>query len=319
MAAVAPALIDGHLLQTVDDNDGFYLGVAVTSVGQFRAATVFRSEDGGSNYSPFASFANGMVRGFALDVLPDREHPDAIDYASEFTIAVPQGTAPDSITEEQLLASTTSNGFAVYNSTEGEWEYIRAATVVDNADGTWTLSTLLRGLKGTERFMAGHAIGDVVYQLDELAMARATEGDRTLARLYVAVASGTRFDSTGAVSFTNMGKGLRPWAPVLVSAVLDSGSGDWTLTWNRRDRLGQEWPEEGAEDPPLSEDTEEYTINFYDGGDVLQGTYTSSSESYVYSAADQTTDFGSPQTSLNFGIDQVSAIYGDGVELREAA
>jgi hypothetical protein len=65
-----------------------------------------------------------------------------------FNIAVPIGTAPDSVSEEVLLASETSNGFAVWNASVGDWEYIRAASVVDNMDGTWTLSTLLRGLKG---------------------------------------------------------------------------------------------------------------------------------------------------------------------------
>jgi hypothetical protein len=47
--------------------------------------------------------------------------------------------------------------------------------------------------------------------------------------------------------------------------VLDAGTGDWILTWNRRDRLGQAWPESGAETPPMSEATEAYKVNIYDG------------------------------------------------------
>lgn len=317
-ADATPALIDGHLLRSADDNDGFYAGVAVVSQGNFRSATIYRSEDAGDTYSPWAGFTNGMIRGIALDALPDRPHPGAWDRATVFNIAVPVGTAPDSVSEEALLGSETTNGFAVRNPS-GEWEYIRAASVVDNLDGTWTLSTLLRGLKGTEFAMAGHAVGATVYHLDDQAMTRATEGDRTLSRIYVAVPTSTVFDSTGAVTFTNMGKGLRPWSPVLASAVLDDGTGDWILTWHRRDRLGQAWPESGPEDPPMSETTESYVINIYDGMGSLVNDYTSTTQTFTYTAADQTTDFGSPQTSLEFGVAQVSAIYGDGIEMREAA
>lgn len=317
IAAVAPVLIDGHLLRSADNNDGFYAGVAVTGDGQFRSATLFQSEDSGTTYNQWAAFVNGMIRGIAVDALPDRAHPGAWDRATSFTIAVPQGTAPDSVSEASLLASETSNGFAVWNASVGDWEYIRAASVVDNLDGTWTLSTLLRGQKGTEFAMAGHAAGATVYHLDSQAMDRATDGDRTLPRVYVAVASGTAFNSTGAVAFTNSGKGLRCWAPCGLKVERD-GSGNITGTFHRRDRLGQEWPESGAEDPPMSETVESYKVYVYDTGVVVR-TIPSATESFSYSAADQTTDFGSPQSSIDFGIVQVSATYGDGIELSEAA
>ncbi|RVD39058.1 hypothetical protein EN742_16085 [Mesorhizobium sp. M4A.F.Ca.ET.020.02.1.1] len=317
-ADVTPVLIDGHLLRSADDNDGFYAGVAVISQGNFRSASIYRSEDGGSTYAPWAGLTNGMIRGIAIDALPDRPHPGAWDRVSVFNIAVPVGAAPDSVSEEALLGSETTNGFAVRNPS-GEWEYIRAASVVDNLDGTWTLSTLLRGLKGTEFAMAGHAAGATVYHLDDQAMTRPADGDRTLSRIYVAVPTSTVFDSTGAVTFTNMGKALRPWSPQLASAVLDDGTGDWILTWRRRDRLGQAWPESGPEDPPMSETSEAYVVNIYDGMGVLVNSYDATTSTYTYTAADQTTDFGSPQTSLEFGVAQVSAIYGDGIEMREAA
>jgi len=318
-ADATPVLIDGHLLRSADDNDGFYSGVAVISKGNFRSASIYRSEDGGATYSPWAGFTNGMIRGIALDALPDRPHPGAWDRATVFNIAIPVGSPPDSVSEAALLATSTTNGFAVWNASVGDWEYIRAASVVDNLDGTWTLSTLLRGLKGTEFAMAGHAAGATVYHLDDQAMDRSVEGDRTLSRIYVAVPTSTVFDSTGAVTFTNYGKGLRCWAPLLQSAVLDAGTGDWILTWFRRDRLGQSWPESGPETPPMSETVEAYVVNIYDGLGVLVNSYDASTATYTYTAADQTTDFGSPQATLEFGIAQVSSIYGDGVELREAA
>lgn len=317
-ADATPVLIDGHLLRAVDDNDSFYAGVAVISQGNFRSASIYRSEDGGETYSPWAGFTNGMIRGIALAALPARGH-DAIDRATSFTIAVPVGTAPDSITEAQLLASETTNGFAVWNPTLGDWEYIRAASVVDNLDGTWTLSTLLRGLKGTEFAMSGHVAGATVYHLDDQAMTRAASGDRTLSRIYVAVPTSTVFDSAGGVTFTNMGKGLRCWSPTDLRVARD-GSGNISASFFRRDRLGQEWPEDGPEDPPMSEASESYKVRIYDGSWVLKRTLpTVFTGTFTYSATDQTTDFGSAQSNINFGIVQVSAVYGDGIELRQAA
>ena len=89
-------------------------------------------------------------------------------------------------------------------------------------------------------------------------------------------------------------------------------------TFLRRDRLGQEWPEDDAEDPPMSEDSESYHVIVYDTG-VAVRTIAVTSEAFSYSAADQSTDFGSPQASIDFGIVQISAVYGDGIELREVA
>jgi len=316
-ADATPVLIDGNLLRAADDNDGFYAGVAVISQGSFRSATIYRSEDAGATYAPWAGFTNGMIRGIALGALPNRPCPAAIDRATSFNIAIPVGTAPDSITEAQLLASTTSNAFAIWNPTVGDWEYIRAASVVDNLDGTWTLSTLLRGLSGTEFAMAGHAAGATVYHLDDQAMTRPVHGDRTLSRVYVAVPTSTVFDSTGAVTFTNTGKGLRPLSPTALHVARD-GSGNITGTFSRRDRLPQEWVESGAENPPMSEASESYKVRIYNGLSVVR-TIAVSAETFTYSAADQTADFGSVQASVTFDIVQVSAAYGDGIPLHLAA
>lgn len=313
LAPVAPVLIDGHLLRNADNNDGFYAGVAVVGPGNFRSASIYRSEDAGETYAPWAGMTNGMIRGIARDALPDVAHPAAVDRASTFTIAVAAGTPPDSISEEVLLAGETSNGFAVWNPTISEWEYIRAASVVDNGDGTWTLSTLLRGLKGTEFATAGHAVGAIVYHLDDQAMTRPAEGDRTLSRVYVAVPTSAAFDSTGAVTFTNMGKGLRCWSPTDLHVSRD-GSGNITGRLSRRDRLGQAWPESGAETPPMSESAESYKVKVYNGASLLR-TITTATETFSYSATDQVTDFGSVQSPLKLGALQVSSVYGDGLEL----
>jgi hypothetical protein len=303
--------IDTHLLRSGDDSDSFYAGVARADLGAFMAATVYRSTDGGGSYSSWAAFAAETMRGFALAALPDRPHPEAWDRASSLTIGVTTAfTAPDSVSEETLLGDESLNAFAVKSG--DDWEIIRAASVVDNGDGTWTLSTLLRGRKGTEFAMAGHAAADAVIALDTTTIDRPPLGDRGLERHYAAIGVGGAFDTTHAVAFTNTGRGLRPWAPTALAAARD-GSGNITYTWLRRDRVGQQWPEHGPEDPPMSEASESYTVNIYDGAAIVRAI-AASTETASYTAAEQTTDFGSAQAAVKTGILQVSAVYGDGIE-----
>lgn len=303
--------IDGHLLRSVDDQDSFYWGVTRIDSGTFSSAMVYRSTDGGSEYSPWETVVSELVRGFALAALPTRPHPEAWDRASSFVVAVGNSRSlPASVTEALLLSNSSLNAFAVQSGTD--WEYIRAATIVNSGNGTWTLSTLLRGCKGTDFAMAGHAAGDAVIYLDPNDLERPEEGDKDLDRIYVPVHSSTAFNSSLGRHFTNTSRGLRPWAPVAIQATRD-GSGNITFIWNRRDRLGQDWPDDGPEDPPMSETAESYKVKIYNGVTLLR-TITASSETAPYSAANQTTDFGSPQASVLTGVLQVSSTYGDGVE-----
>ena len=109
------------------------------------------------------------------------------------------------------------------------------------------------------------------------------------------------------VSHAFTGAGLKPLAPVHARGTRSSG--DLTLTWIRRTRIGGDsW--DGI-DVPLGEDEERYEIDILDDGNVVR-TLAATSPSAVYSAADQTSDFGSPQASISLRIYQMSATRGRG-------
>lgn len=317
LSRIAPVFIDGHLLRAADDGNQFYVGVYLAEGGRFNSGTIYKSNDLGASYNPWLGFTTASLRGIAQVVLPDRPHPEAWDYASTlvFHIASKKGVPnlPASVTEEQLLADDELNGFAVRSG--NDWEYIQAAEITSNTDGTWTLAKLLRGRKGTDFAMAGHAIGDAVVYLDPNALDRPPDGEKDLVRKYAAIATSTVFTDQFAVTFTNTSRGWRPWSPWGVTGIRD-GSGNLTINWFRRDRLGQHWPESGPEDPPMSETTEAYKVFIYSlSAGVLRTIDTVISEA-SYSAALQTTDFGAPVPvdELMIGVVQVSSTYGNGVE-----
>jgi hypothetical protein len=103
---------------------------------------------------------------------------------------------------------------------------------------------------------------------------------------------------------------LRPYAPMAVAG--SRSSGDLTIIWIRRTRIGGDdsW-QDGVTEVPLGEATEAYSIDILNGSTVVR-TLSSSSPSVVYSSADQTTDFGSPQSSISVNIYQLSATVGRG-------
>lgn len=303
--------IDGHLVNADDDDDSFYYGVSRRSRGSFLGANVFRSTDDGGTYAAWEPQTFELAAGYADAALPDRPHPDAIDYASEFVVRIRRSfAAPDSISVNRMLSDETLNAFWVASGSDGEGEYIQAADVEDNGDGTWTLSTLMRGCKGTDFAMAGHAEGDQVVYLNPSAVYRSAISDVGLSRLYAPISSGASFSDQAAIPFVNTARGKRPWSPVHIEG--SRSSGDLTVTFLRRDRLGQTWPNLGSEDPPMSETAESYRMFVYDGPDIVN-TLTSSTESFSYSSAQQTTDFGSPQSAIDIEIVQVSSTFGDGV------
>jgi hypothetical protein len=109
-------------------------------------------------------------------------------------------------------------------------------------------------------------------------------------------------------TFTARCVGLMPWSPVHVAGARN-GSGDLSITWVRRTRFGGVWTD-GA-DVPLNEETERYEIDILDGPDVVR-TLSVNSPVATYTAAQQTADFGAPQSSIAVNAYQLSAVVGRG-------
>ena len=103
------------------------------------------------------------------------------------------------------------------------------------------------------------------------------------------------------------GLGLRPLSPVHIRG--QRNGPDLVMSWVRRTRQGGDsWI---AAEVPLAEDSERYQIDILAGAAVKR-TLASASPSITYTAADQTTDFGSPQAAVSVRVYQISAFAGRG-------
>ena len=178
-------------------------------------------------------------------------------------------------------------------------------------ESTYKLTKLLRGRQGTEWAIAGHAVGDR-FMLITPALYTTAIANNLIGRelYYKAVSVGNTLTTTDEEAFTYTGRNLKPFAPVHVEGNRD-GSSNLTINWTRRSRVDSEWRD--GVGIPLGEESEAYEVDILDGGDVVR-TIEVTSPTASYTAADQTTDFGSAQSSVDIKIYQMSAIVGRGYE-----
>lgn len=134
--------------------------------------------------------------------------------------------------------------------------------------------------------------------------------------LYRGITIGEDIGSDVNHSFTFSARHLLPLAPVYLNGAIDPSSGDWSLTWMRRTRVGGEWRD--GVDAELGETSENYEIDIFASGSyaVVKRTIAVTASSASYTSAQQVADFGSNQTTLYLRVYQLSEIVGRGTALQ---
>lgn len=281
-------VLDMPLIRDADNdvNPLLYYAAAPYVAGTWPGATILRSLDAGSTYEDeFASVPSGSPAtwGYASDVLADAD-PWLWDRGNSVTITLQYGSLTGA-TEAECDVNPLLN-LAWFGG-----ELLQFTTPTLNVDGSWTLSGLKRGRRGTEWACAGHAAGDafvLVAATGKVAMGASDLGD---AEYFKAVTAGRDPSSAFVLSLDFTGASLKPYAPAQLRAVKDAASGDWSIDWVRRTRIGGAWT--GGTTIPLGEVSEEYALELLDSGGTVVRTYSGlTSPSAIYSEADQVSDGG---------------------------
>ena len=291
----APALNDAEAVQVG------YRVAATGSGSAWRSGIVEASIDGGTTWLQVALLTGYTTMGFGgATPLPD---PPAhvgnaqIDQTSTVQVTLVKGTLA-SVTDDLLIAGANRAMLG------GEMIQFGVATLVSGT--TYTLSRLLRGRRGTEGAMTGHVADEVFTLLSGAVFVPATVADIGIERQYRVTPTGG--EASAAVAFTLTGTSARPFSPVEITGSRD-GSGNLTITWIRRSRIGTELPNSG--DIPLDEPSEKYEVDILDGGDVVR-TIIATGQTANYSAAEQTTDFGAAQPAISVRVYQIGQLVGRG-------
>jgi hypothetical protein len=217
--------------------------------------------------------------------------------------------------KSELEILNGANTLALQNA-DGQWEVLQFETAELVGPKAYKLSGLLRGLGGTEGAMRDPvAAGACAVILDgALVQPGFSFGQRTLTFTYRYGPAGDDFSDSSYVQDTRAfgAVGLRPFAPTHLRGYRNYSTGDWTLSWIRRTRIGgDDWE---ASEVPLGETSEAYDLEIYDvPGTTLKRTFSSvASQSQLYTAAQQTSDFGSTQWNFTARVYQKSDAFGRG-------
>lgn len=312
-------ILDTPLLRDSDDPAGrsfiqMYFMMGGYGTGNWTSGSLYKSVSG-TSYDKIGRIVDEMTWGSTVNALGDPVNVFATDEDNELTVFLQtHDDALESVTNEEMLNGANA---AMLIKANGEVEIIQFQTVVANADGSYTLSTLLRGRRGTDTMAYDHAVGEtflllVPLDIDKFPLNLSEQGAN---RYYKGVGAGQFFEEAPLVVNTSQGRALMPYAPCHVAAELVGGN-DIDITWDRRTRTGGQLTLfDCGGDVPLNEDTEEYEIDIFDmpGGTIVRTVTALSSPTYTYTAADQATDgFTPPLTELTLAVYQISAQVGRG-------
>ena len=291
----------------IDNSDPDYtLYLVASGDANWNGATIYYSIDN-SRYIEVTTINTYGIHGTTVDVL------DATD---RLTVTV----------NEQELETITQSDLALgfnYALVGDEIIQFKTAELIDY--NTYQLSDIRRGLRGTEHEIDNHFIGDrfVLLTGENAALTKitATFDDIGETRYFKAVSGGQVLDEVEPSRIDYRAISMRPYAPINIAATKNA-FGDITITWDRRDRHDQK------QNPQLSErstrasgetpDGETSTIEEY-RVEVINTSNNQSvrsqevnSNSSIYTAAEQSIDFGTVQTTITVKVAQVSSVYGIG-------
>lgn len=314
------------MLRDADADAGYYVGLRqANNDGTWPGASFLRSADAGASYSAPATATRQLVTGFIVSIedVTGNTFPympsgvtETIDDFFEIVVELDL--------DKDELVSTTLDGIQAGNNAfiigaDGRWEVCQFLTAEPEPTSTnsnaFRISGLTRARRGTDYVMNADPpttlVGDRFILLGHVVHATQDVAEIGASRLVKGVTAGTDSNAVSPVNFTGTGEALRPFGPVNIVGERDL-SDNITITWDRRSRFGQELP--SGTDIPLGEATEAYELEIIDLDEVtvLRTITGLTSPTYVYSAADQTTDYGSPQSAIFVDVYQMSAVVGRG-------
>lgn len=277
-----------------------YLTAGPSAPGTWLGANYAVSDTGelDSYVEAWAGLADGegAIIGTVSGVLPD-VNPWVPDNGSSISVALNYGELT-SATMDELLADPLLNLVAIESGEAWELAQFMSATLTGTR--TYTLSGFLRGLRGTEWTMAGHADGDRLILLDTLKIKTLGAAELGDTDYYILSSVGAAVDQDSAWAQAFSGAAHKPYAPVY--GTQEQSGADLVFDATRRTRIG------GAnldgQDVPLGQVSESWALDIMDGATVVR-TITGTSLPLTYAEADQITDFGSAQSSVAANLYQV--------------
>jgi hypothetical protein len=257
-------LLDIPIITDANDGAGFYMAANGTE-SPWGGAGVYVEVPAVDSvtYSQIATFNSSATLGTATTTLGDWTGNEVFDEASSVTVDIGENPshALSSVARDTLLASGLTNLMVVGS----ELIQYRKATLIST--GVYKLTGLLRGRRGTEWAMTGHAANETVVKIQSTGLVwyQTQLAELGVEHTLYGVTSGRSITTATGQNFTWSGVALMPFAPSDVRAARD-GSGNIEFEIYRRSRLSTTGLSTVGQNIPLGEETEAYEIDIL--GDI---------------------------------------------------
>ncbi|MCP3899118.1 MAG: hypothetical protein GY707_05225 [Desulfobacteraceae bacterium] len=189
-------------------------------------------------------------------------------------------------------------------------EILQFVTAVENDNGSYTLTTLLRGRRGTENKTSTHVIHERFVYLKSSTMGFISKSINSN-DYYTAIGFGADTNEDSIVQVQNTGNNLKPFAPAYARSKKEDND-DFSVSWMKKSRYVSGY----LKTLPIIDTPESYNVDVVDdiNGEVIN-SYIVSSQNFTYTSAMQVADGLSPGLKVGFYISQISPIYGKGEEV----
>jgi hypothetical protein len=286
-------------LRASDVSSGFYLAMSgETEV--WAGGLLYQSLDGGANYSPYSGGAPAATMGVTETALGTATNFNALgDTTNTLRVQVYGG---------KTLSSTTNTGIsagvnlAAVEGTDG-WEIIQFRDANLVSAGVYDISTFSRGIGFTRWATPEHAIGNRFVMLDPSTVQRCNLPDSLLqtAINYKVLTAGQQVGAGTVVTYTCTGESLKY-----------PSNADVTTTLSGTDIVMRVSPSFDTYEylRSVAPESRTYELEIWDSTfttlkrtimGLTPGIFAPTSPydfQYTYSTADQTTDFGSAQSTV---------------------
>lgn len=309
--------LDAPAFRDADLGPGHYERIG--AVGRWDGAR-FQVSQNDADWSDVDLVNQRATYGVATTVLADFGGGNVFDDRSWLDVSTRYGEF-SSATADELIASRTRNLIVVGAQGREEALQYRTATPLDAA--TVRLSCFLRGRFGTEHAMASHQVGDHVVLMQPAGIVRVDSDISAIGatRYYRAISFGKLVSSANSETFVNGGVCLRPYSAANPRVVRDA-AGNATLSCHYRPRRAGRLFGPMGSSFPLDEAVEAWLWEIYSDDTyttVVRTLPITAITEAAYSAAEQTTDFGSPQAVIHARVYRLSESVGRGYPLEIAA
>lgn len=260
----------------------------------------------------FQGFTSGQYQPLRMQLQLElsNDNPWYFNALASTKVSIITGNTDDlrSVSDSQILAG--ANLALVGNSVDG-YEYIQFRDVVDNGDGTYTLTGFVRGLRGTEYLTRSWSVGDDFILVNRSAFLTVdVTADLGSTASFVSAGIGEALDEGSTASINVTGHALKPYAPVYPYITSGAWGGTLVVGFCPRNRGSYDLPDD--EDIalfPYDESPVEFEVEIIDtDATTVLRTYTGlSTPEFTYSAAHQAADFATKPDPLYIRIYQISS------------